>query len=448
MSAPLATFEVVTLFPELFSSFLSASLLGKAIERGLLAVHFTDPRTWGLGRHRAVDDAPYGGGGGMILRVDPLVAALEHIERERGPAHKVLLGPAGGRLDRAAVERLCRLPRLVLLCGRYEGFDERITAHVDEQLSLGDFVLSGGEVAAMAVIDACARRLPGVLGNDASAVRESFEEMLLEHPQYTRPPDFRGAVVPEVLQSGDHRRIERWRRQQALLRTRARRPDLFARHPLTEEDRALLAAAGSDEQSSDPGPAAPPTSPLCARTAVALCHHPVLDRAGAIITTAVTNLDIHDLSRSSRTYDLGATFLVTPIEAQRQLIAAILDEWRREGADRNDHRQEALGRARVVATIDEAVAAVEARFGRRPLLVATSARPHARSISYPALRAQAEVDPRPLLILFGTGWGLAEGVVDRVDRVLAPIQGAAEYNHLSVRSAAAIVLDRLFGECT
>jgi tRNA (guanine37-N1)-methyltransferase len=176
----------------------------------------------------------------MVMRPDPLVAAIEHVVAARGPAHKIALCPTGAPLTQATVNRLSTLPHLVLVCGRYEGFDERVRAFVDEELSLGDFVLTGGELAAMAVVDAVARRLPGVLGNAESPIDESHEAGLLEYPQYTRPPAFRGAAVPEVLVSGNHARIRRWRRLQSLLRTRDRRPDLFAKIVLSDEDRALL----------------------------------------------------------------------------------------------------------------------------------------------------------------------------------------------------------------
>jgi tRNA (guanine37-N1)-methyltransferase len=232
--------EVVTLFPEMFASVLGASLLGKAVEQGAVTVHFTNPRDFTHDKHRTVDDTPYGGGAGMVMRPDPLVAAIEHAERERGAARKVALCPTGAPLTQAAVNRLAALPRVLLVCGRYEGFDERVRGFVDEELSLGDFVITGGELAAMVLVDAMARRLPGVLGNAASPADESHEAGLLEYPQYTRPPVFRGQAVPEVLLSGNHERIRRWRRQQALLRTRERRPDLFARLVLSDEDRELL----------------------------------------------------------------------------------------------------------------------------------------------------------------------------------------------------------------
>ena len=234
--------DVVTIFPEMLASALGASLLGKAVARGDVTVRFCDPRGFTDDKHRSVDDAPYGGGAGMVMRPEPLVSALETIERTHGAARKIALSPAGARLDQATVNRLAAERHLVLLCGRYEGFDERVRAFLDEELSIGDYVLSGGEPAALVLIDAIARRLPGVVGNAASVVDESHEAGTLEYPHYTRPTVFRGQAVPEVLLSGDHERVRKWRRTQSLLRTRERRPDLFARLTLTDEDRALLAA--------------------------------------------------------------------------------------------------------------------------------------------------------------------------------------------------------------
>jgi tRNA (guanine37-N1)-methyltransferase len=223
--------SIVTLFPELFAPFLVTSFVGRAIEAGILQVKLEPLRSHGLGKHASVDDTPYGGGSGMVMRVDCLVAAMENAERELGEqrAHRVLLTPQGRRFDQAMAIELAAYPSNLLICGRYEGFDERIRGFVDAELSLGDFVLTGGEVAAMAVVEACVRLLPGVLGNADSVREESFSPAcggLLEYPQYTRPQSFRGHEVPEVLRSGDHAKIAAWRKQRALERTHARRPDL------------------------------------------------------------------------------------------------------------------------------------------------------------------------------------------------------------------------------
>jgi tRNA (guanine37-N1)-methyltransferase len=225
---------VVTLFPELMQAFLATSLIGRAISQGTLSVVVEPLREHGLGRHLSVDDAPYGGGSGMVLRVDCVVSAIEAAERRLAAGvrpTRVLLTPQGRRFDQAMARELAAVHSFILVCGRYEGFDERVRGFVDRELSLGDFVLGGGEVAAMAVIEACARLVPGVLGNEASSREESFGEEpgLLEYPQYTRPAEFRGHGVPEVLKSGDHPRIRAWRREQARIRTRERRPDLLER---------------------------------------------------------------------------------------------------------------------------------------------------------------------------------------------------------------------------
>jgi tRNA (guanine37-N1)-methyltransferase len=222
---------VVTLFPELFEKFLETSFVGRATASGALSVHLEHLRQHGFGKHRSVDDTPYGGGSGMVMRVDATLAGIEAAEAALGSArsYRVLLTPQGERFRQPLAGELVRHESLLLVCGRYEGFDDRIHHFVDREVSLGDFVLSGGEVAAMALLEACVRLLPGVLGNEASSAEESFspEWGLLEYPQYTRPVVFRDHSVPEILRSGDHGRIAAWRREQSLERTRSRRPDLI-----------------------------------------------------------------------------------------------------------------------------------------------------------------------------------------------------------------------------
>lgn len=233
-------FEVLTLFPQMISGYASESILGKAREKGLLSIGVTDIRDYATNKHRNTDDTPYGGGAGMVMKVESLVGAIEAAKARLPGAKVILLSPRGPTFTQAKARALAQEGAAILVCGRYEGVDERALAWVDEELSLGDFVLTGGELAALCVVDAVARLVPGVLGNAASATTESFEANLLEHPQYTRPVEFRGMTVPEVLQGGDHARIARWRRWHALQLTRARRPDLFAKVELTKDDRRLL----------------------------------------------------------------------------------------------------------------------------------------------------------------------------------------------------------------
>ena len=232
--------EVLTLFPPMIRGYAAESIIGKAIERGLVELTITDIRDFADGKHRTTDDSPYGGGAGMVMKVEPLVAAIEQARARLPGAPVLLMSPRGPIFDQSRARELAGKGAMILVCGRYEGVDERALAYVDGELSLGDFVLTGGELPALCVMDAVARLVPGVLGNAESATTESFEQGLLEHPHYTRPAEFRGAAVPAALQSGDHARIERWRRWQALKLTEARRPDLYAKLALSKADLKLL----------------------------------------------------------------------------------------------------------------------------------------------------------------------------------------------------------------
>ena len=234
--------DILTLFPEMFEAVLKESIIGRAVEKQLIKLEFHNIRDYSDNKHRKVDDYPYGGGLGMIMQCQPIFAAVEAISAKLGEKpHIVLMSPQGRTFDQAKAEELSTYKNLTILCGHYEGIDERVNeALVDEEISIGDFVLTGGEIAAMAVVDATCRLIPGVLKEDASYTVESFNQGLLEYPQYTRPPVFMGMPVPEVLLSGHHENIEKWRRYQSLKRTWERRPDLLAEAELSEEDMRLL----------------------------------------------------------------------------------------------------------------------------------------------------------------------------------------------------------------
>lgn len=233
-------FDVLTLFPAMLAGPVTESILGKALQRGVIRLDVHSLRDWAEGRHQVTDDTPYGGGDGMVMKVEPMVRALADI-RSRTPATRVLLmSPQGRPFRQADAGRLSRQPALTFVCGRYEGFDERIRDYVDEELSLGDFVMTGGELAAMAMIDAVSRLVPGVLGSPGSAQSDSHSDGLLEYPQYTRPAEFQGRRVPDVLLSGNHQRIADWRRREQLRRTLQRRPELLASAHLNERDQQIL----------------------------------------------------------------------------------------------------------------------------------------------------------------------------------------------------------------
>jgi tRNA (guanine37-N1)-methyltransferase len=237
--------QVVTIFPELIDAFSSVGLISKACAASILRIETMSPRAFTHDKHQTVDDAPYGGGSGMVMLPEPIMSAVEALDQKCGQAgearaHRIILTPSGAPFTQAHAHRLAQKPALMLICGRYEGIDDRVREQCDEELSLGDFVLNGGEVAAIAVIEAVSRLLPGMLGNAESLAQESHTGGLLEYPHFTRPRTFRGQDVPEILLSGNHAAIARWRRKQSLIKTRATRPDLFAQLELTKEDRKLL----------------------------------------------------------------------------------------------------------------------------------------------------------------------------------------------------------------
>ncbi len=386
-------FTVITIFPEMFASPLGHSILKKAQEKGLISVRTVDLRDYATDRHRTTDDSPYGGGQGMVMKPEPLVAAIEDARKKLKNPRVVLLAPQGRVFSQEQAARLAREKELVLICGRYEGIDERVKGFVDEELSIGDYTLSGGEPAAVVVIDAVTRLLPGVLGNVKSSQEESFADGLLEYPQYTRPEAFRGITVPEVLLSGDHDKVRSWRRQMSLESTRMRRPDLFHKAPLTPEERRSQAAGAS-------------------RLCMALLHYPVYDKNGQVVTTAVTNMDIHDIARSARTYGIPRFYVVTPVKALQKLALKILSHWEQGyGSEYNQTRKEALAVVRLKDTLDDVILDVEREYGSKPKLVVTSARPGGRRTSFLELRDMLIKSDQPFLLLLGTGWGLTDTIL-------------------------------------
>ena len=421
-------FTLITLFPAMFDSPLGHSILKKAQEKGLISVRVVDLRDYATDRHRVTDDYPYGGGQGMVMKPEPLIAAIEDSKTKLKNPRVILLSPRGRAFNQKEADKLSQQKELVLICGRYEGVDERVKSVVDDELSIGDYTLSGGELAAMVLIDTVTRLIPGVLGNERSPQEDSFSDGLLEYPQYTRPEEIRGMKVPEVLLSGDHERIKNWRREMSLKLTRERRPDLFRKAPLTPDERKSLGAR----------------SPCLS---MALLHYPVYDKNGQVVTTAVTNMDIHDIARSARTYGVKRFYVVTPVKALQKLALKIITHWEEGyGSQYNQTRKEALALVRLKDTLDDVILELEQEYGSKPQLVVTSARPGGKRTPFTELREMLIRDVKPFLLLLGTGWGLTETVLAQSDCLLEPIDGGTDYNHLSVRSAAAIILDRLLGK--
>ena len=412
--------DILTIFPSIFESFLGESLLSKGIEKGLLEIHIHDIRKYSKDKHKKVDDMPYGGGAGMVMSPQPIVDALRDIKSESESGKTLLLSPGGKPLSQIDAARFSKEKSLVLICGRYEGIDQRIhDSFVDEEISIGDFVLNGGEVAAMAVIEAVFRLIPGAVGSEESVEFESYNKNLLEHPQYTRPEDFEGMKVPGVLLSGNHKEIEKWRLEKSLEKTESVRPDLFAK--------------GSDEIKKN------------IKFSMALVHYPVLGKKGETITGSITTLDVHDFARIGKTYSAETVYVITPVEDQQRLIERLYRHWTESETlkELDGRRTEALDIVKVVPSIGAMIKDAKKR-GRKIKILATSAVDVKNSVS-PARWLKSIKEGEEWIVLYGTAYGLAPELIESADAVLEPIDGRGEFNHLPVRGASAIITDRLLG---
>ncbi len=414
-------FQVITLFPQLFVPFREHGLISRGIDDGLLNLSTIYLRDYAINTQGQVDDTPYGGGSGMVLRPEPAAAAIQAAKKITPQAKVILLSPRGEVFTQKTAQKLFEESSgenggLILLSPRYEGIDERIASKfVDYQISIGDYVVMGGEVPAMLLIESIARLVPGVLGNSQSLESESFQDGLLEYPQYTKPNEFEGEHVPEILLSGNHQKISDWRKARAIADTIERRADLLNVQPQITCD-----------------------------LSVALVHHPVTDKQGKTITSSITHLDLHDISRSAKTFGVDRFYAAHPVRAMRKLAQKIFDHWDTGyGSIYNPNRSEALQTLAIVTDLDDVFIDIEKRCGVFPKVITTSAKPSSKQISYEKMRAHLRTSTEPHLLLLGTGWGLGSEIMDGADYHLEPVHGAGDYNHLSVRAAAAIIFERL-----
>lgn len=410
--------QLITLFPEFFTGPLATGLVGKAIAAGRVQVQTVDPRSFTSDRHHKVDDPPCGGGGGMVMRPGPVVAALRSLP---DPGRVLLMSPQGRRIEQADLRRLAAEPTLTLISGRYEGYDERIRGFVDEELSLGDFVLTGGEYAALAIVDGVVRLLPGTLGNPRSSAEDSFSAGLLEHPQYTRPLDFEGAEVPELLSSGHHERVAEWRHAQALLRTWRRRPELLAKRGLSVDEAELLYA-------QTPAPA------LCA-----------VYRAGPPQPG-----EVEVWAALAATYSLGRVFIWGPAAEDWEAAIAAAPPLvypcrarppkRRKGR-RPPPRSASVRPAERLAVIPGPEALPD-RWADRPVRRwTTRRRPPAEAQLCDPAEAFGPDRPVPCLILAPAAAQPAGSLA-----WLPPLRGGVADNRLPAPLVAALILDRMRGE--
>jgi len=410
--------DILTIFPKIFNSFLNESLLKKGLDNDIIDIGIYDIRGYTKDKHGNVDDAPYGGGAGMVMTPQPLADAIKSLKKDS--TKTILLTPAGKPFTQDDAKRLSKEKNLIFVCGRYEGIDQRIAdEYIDEEISIGDFVLNGGETASMVLIESIFRLLPGAIGDEASHQNDSFEDGLLEHPHYTRPEIFDGKSVPEILLSGHHKNIKKWREDESIKKTGKVRPDL-----LLKVGRAKV----KDVNFS-----------------IALIHNPVLGKEGDTITSSITTLDVHDFARLGKTYGAKNVYIVTPVEDQKRLVERLKNHWMEGDFLKNEftRRVDALDIVETAVSFDEVYRKVKRR-SKKVKVLATSAVESAGSLS-PDQWAVHSGEADEWIILFGTAYGLAPELTQRADFQLSPIKGRGEFNHLPVRGASAIVIHSLFG---
>ena len=425
-------FDIVTIFPDFFESVFSFGVISRAVENKAVEINVHDLRTYSPSKHGKTDDTPYGGGSGMLMTPGPIGNAISSI-REKGLRSTVILTtPKGEEFNDRKAQELCDFEQLIILCGRYEGVDDRVNElHVDMKISTGKYINSGGEYACSLIVDAVSRYLPGVLGNTESLASESLKDGLLEYPQYTKPRTYRGKKVPEVLISGDHEKIRKWRRRESIKSTFIQNPSFLDDAQLSKDEDAFLKELKAE-------------SPPGFRVYIALVHYPAYNSRLEVVSTAFKSIDAHDISRDATTYGVRKFYLINPVEEQRRLAGRLVDHWiEGEGKNFNETKSKAFGIISIISTIEEAIGQIEEIEGKKPKIVVTDARFSDDMMGYRTLRERIFENEDPFLILFGTGSGLTLETIKAADYVLRPISGYSEFNHLSVRSAAAIVLDRL-----
>lgn len=428
--------SVLSVFPSLYKEFLDTSLIKRSQEKGLIDISVDSYFNYVRPGER-IDSDLYGVGPGMLLKPVVMQAAIEHNEKQYGDAYKIFLSPQGKRVTQPDMERLARVlaskKHLMLVTSRYEGVDQRVEeVFADEVISLGDFVILGGDLPAMVLLEGVIRLIPGVVGKTDSVKEESFSGPFLDFPSYTSPVVWHDKHVPDVVRSGDHGKLAVWRHHAAIKKTVKYAFSWLKEHRLVSKDKLFL------------------IKEIIPSHYVALVHGDVLvSKEGKPGTTSVTSIDIHDISRASSTYGIKQFGIITPLVDQQRIVETLLQFWGSHGISYNKNRHEALQIASIHSTVDDFIAFVENKEGKKPLLIATSAlcsSDPSRVLSYMQQSLVWSLE-RPIILFFGTGQGLSPAFLSRCDYQLLPIEGLTDFNHLSVRSAVAVILDRWLGIC-
>jgi tRNA (guanine37-N1)-methyltransferase len=425
--------SVLTVFDHFYDEFMRTSLVGRAQEKGIVHIDVQSFFSYVQPKER-IDAPTFGPGAGMLIRPDVVQKAIEDKEAAHGKAFKIFFSPRGQKIDQRVFETIAAKAQecghLMIIPARYEGMDARVEdEYADMVLSVGDFVVMGGDVPAMLLLEGVLRLLPEVVGKQESVARESFNGPFVDFPSYTEPLEWKGMRVPDVLRSGNHAAIEKWRTEHAVEKTVKDHFSWLRAQNLTASEKKLAYEHMPSHY-------------------VALMHSDVLvGEARLPGVTSVTSLDIHDIARSAKTYGVKGYSLVTPLIDQQKIVQKLLHFWNQGvGVEYNQCRHNAIRLVDLVSTLDEVIASIEEKEGKKPLIIATSAQiaDTQQLISYNDQKKVWKHD-RPVLMIFGTGQGLSPDVIKRCDYLLLPITGFSPFNHLSVRSAVAIILDRWMG---
>jgi len=425
--------SVLSVFPELYDTFLNTSLVKRAAGKGLVDFSVDSFKSFVAPKER-IDAPTFGHGAGMVIRAEVVQKAVEASEKKCGKSFKIFFSPQGKKLDQDLLKEIHqsakKIGHIMLLPARYEGMDSRVEEHyADEIISIGDFVLMGGDLPAMVFIEGFLRLIPGVVGKEESVQMESFSGPFLDYPSYAEPVEWNGYKVPDVLRSGNHGAVDKWRMDQAAKKTIVTHFDWLRLQQVTDEEKQLA-------------------KKFIPNHYAALMHYEVLvGESKEEGKTSVTSLDVHDIARSAKTFGIKNHFIVTPLIDQQKIVKKILGFWQSDiGLDYNKSRFESVKNVRLASSIEDVISAIEEKEGKKPIIIVTSAKSYQKDnvISYHD-HQKIWSKNRPVLFVFGTGQGLSDVIIDQADYILAPIEGFSDYNHLSVRSAAAIVFDRWLG---
>jgi len=424
--------SVLSVFPNLYQDFLKTSLVKRAQEDGYVSFDVAGFSDFCKPKER-LDSPTVGHGAGMAIRPEVVQRAVQGLEKKNGTAYRIFLTPQGKKLDQERVKKLAEIfqkkEHVLLVAGRYEGIDARAQEkYADLEISIGDYILMGGDLPAMVLLESVLRYLPGVVGKAESVHNDSFSGAFVDFPTYTAPPrEWEGQAIPEILLSGNHAAIEKWRQEVSASWSVREHFEWLRSHCFQKKDKELAAQYIPEHF-------------------IALLHDEVIIQQGQVGTSSVTSLDMHDIARSAKTYGIKEYFVVTPLEDQKKIVNKILEFWRESGIEYNKQRHEAVKLLSLVDSLDDVIETIIKKTGKKPLIVGTSAQSvgHAKVITY---KDQSEVwaQDRPILFIFGTAKGLAKQVLERCDYLLLPIEGFTNFNHLSVRSAVAVILDRWLG---